>query len=192
MILLVIVLPRSDWHTIAWGLGYAYNIYGGGELSWLRIMYGRKSAIAAEIDAPRRLLITGGSGAHYTINSELMEQELGIPVVNLGLDGKVALNVIVAGALEQIRRGDTLLLIAEYPLLQDPDGFDERSATFGIAIGQPGLANVPLKQFVQDGFLLGVPSLRSLAKSSVDLLEKGHLTGYYSGPLNDSRKQLKR
>jgi NADH dehydrogenase len=115
----------------------------------------------------------------------LREQELGIPVVNLGLDGKVALNVIVAGALEQIRPGDTLLLIAEYLLLQDPDGFDERSATFGIAIGKPGLANVPLKQFVQDGFLLGIPSLRSLAKLSVDLLEKGKLTGYYSGPLND-------
>ncbi|MDJ0670401.1 MAG: hypothetical protein PX636_05270, partial [Microcystis sp. M53598_WE2] len=77
---------------VAWSLGFVYNVIYGGELSWLRMMYEEKSAIAAKVEGPRRLIVTAGSGAHYTINSELMAKELGMPVVNLGLQGDIGLN----------------------------------------------------------------------------------------------------
>ena len=171
---------------IAWGSGYFYNVRYGGELSWLRMMYEDKIAIASQIEAPRRLLITGGSGAHYTINAQLMEQELGFPVVNLGIDGPVGINVILPSILGQVRQGDIVLLVPEYLLLLDEDGFGDRSARFGVAIGKPGLGGVPPKQLVQDTILLGVPTLRGITKSTMDLVEKGKLTGYYSDPV-DSR-----
>lgn len=170
---------------VAWSLGFVYNVYGGGELSWLRKMYEDKMAIAAEIKAPRRLIITGGSGAHYTINSKEIEKGLGIPVINLGLDGPVGLDVILPSMLHQVRPGDIVLLIPEYLILLDDDGFGDRSAQFGVAIGQPNLGEMPFKQFAQDTWLLGVPSLRSLTKSAVDLVEKGKLAGYYSDPIDD-------
>ena len=170
---------------VAWSLGYVYNVYYGGELSWLRAMYKQKIAIAAQVEAPHRLIITGGSGAHYTINSKLIEQELGMPVVNLGIDGPVGLDVILPSILEQVRPGDIVLLVPEYLLLLDDDGFGDRSGSFGVAIGQPGLGGVPPKQLVQDVLLLGVPTLRAITKSTMDVLQEGELRGYYSDPLTE-------
>lgn len=170
---------------LAWSLGYLYNVRYGGELSWLRMMYERKIAHASKIEAPRRLLITGGSGAHYTINAGLMEQKLGMPVFNLGLDGPIGLDVILPSILSQVRRGDIVLLIPEYLLLWSDDGFGDRSGQFGVAIGQPGLGGVPPKQLAQDLLMLGSPTLRAVTKSSLDLIEKGKFTGYYSDPVNE-------
>ncbi|AFZ36498.1 hypothetical protein Sta7437_2979 [Stanieria cyanosphaera PCC 7437] len=170
---------------ITWSLGFVYNVFYGGELSWLRAMYLQKLEIAEKTQGERRLLITGGSGAHYTVDSQVIEQGLGIPVVNLGLDGPVGLDVILPSMLEQVRPGDTVLLIPEYLLLLDEDGYGDRSAQFGIAIGRPGLGGVPAKQMAQDLILLGVPSFRGVVKSGIDWFTLGKMTGYYSDPISD-------
>jgi hypothetical protein len=178
---------------VAWSFGFTYNVVRGGELSWLRMMYEAKIANAAQVKASKRLLITGGSGAHYTINAKVLEQGLGIPVLNLGLDGPIGLNVILPSILPAVRPGDVVLLVPEYLLLlgdnnppnRPDDGFGDRSGSFGTAIGRPGLGGLPPKQLAQDLWTLGIPSLRSLTKSALDLLEKGQLTGYYSDPVDD-------
>ena len=170
---------------IAWSLGFIYNVYYGGELSWLRRLYFQKVAIAESITTTPRLLITGGSGAHYTLDSDLIEQELGIRVVNLGLDGPIGLDVILPSIIEQVKPGDIVLLIPEYLILLDDDGLGDRSTAFGIAIGEPGLGGIPLKQFLQDTIALGIPSLRALAKSTVDVATEGEFTGYYDDPISD-------
>lgn len=179
-------LKLAPWFVAAvtaWSLGFVYNVIYGGELSWLRAMYFEKIARAEAIEGKPRLLITGGSGAHYTINSDIIEQGLGIRVVNLGLDGPIGLDVILPSVIDQVRPGDTVLLIPEYLLLLDPDGFGDRSGSFSIAIGKPGLGGVPAKQLVQDILLLGIPTLRAVAKSSVDIATERRMTGYYSDPL---------
>ncbi|MDY6782673.1 MAG: hypothetical protein SW833_09040 [Cyanobacteriota bacterium] len=168
---------------IAWSLGYAYNIYGGGLISWLRAMYQTKRVLAAKIEAPRRLLIAGGSGAHYTVNSQLIEEKLGIPVMNFALDGNLGLNIISPLIAEQVRPGDIVLLMPEYLMLMDDDGIGDRTVEFGMAIGRPGLGGVPLREIAQDTWLLGVPSLRNLTKSAVDLATKGQIEEYYSDPV---------
>ena len=170
---------------LAWSLGFIYNVYYGGELSWLRKMYFQKIAIAESVTETPRLLITGGSGAHYTIDSDLIEQELGIPVINLGLDGPIGLDVILPSIIDQVKPGDIVLLVPEYLLLLDRDGIGDRSSSFGIAIGKPGLGGIPVKQFLQDAIALGIPSLRAVAKSVVDVATQGQFTGYYSDPVSD-------
>ncbi|MEO0532327.1 MAG: hypothetical protein AAF215_00460 [Cyanobacteria bacterium P01_A01_bin.123] len=175
------------WIAIAgltWSAGAIYNVYLGGELSWLRGMYQRKVALAQEIDQPK-LIVTGGSGAHYTINAQLMEAELDMPVINLGIDGPVGLDVILPSVLEQVNEGDTVLLIPEYLLLLDKDGLGERSGPFVWAIGKPGRGGVPPKQMAQDLLVLGVPSLRAMIKSTGDLLTLGRFSGYYDDPLTE-------
>jgi hypothetical protein len=170
---------------IAWSLGYAYNIYGGGLISWLRAMYETKRVLAGDIKAPRRLLIAGGSGAHYTVNSKLLEEKLGIPVMNFALDGNLGLNAITPLVAEEVRPGDIVLLMPEYLMLMDDDGIGDRTVAFGMAIGRPGLGGVPLKEVAQDAWLLGVPSLRNLTKSVVDLATKGQIEEYYSDPVTE-------
>lgn len=180
-------LKLAPWFIsagIAWSIGFVYNVYYGGELSWLRMMYEDKMAIASQTKAPKRLLITGGSGAHYTIDAKLIEKKLGIPVINLGLDGPIGLDVILPSVIDQVRPGDIVLLIPEYLILLDEDGLGDRSANFGVATGKPGLGDIPPKQFAQDVWLLGVPSLRPFTKSMLDLIEKGKMTGYYSDPVD--------
>lgn len=180
-----LLIPWVVAAAAAWSLGFLYNVYYGGELSWLRRMYWQKIAIAESVTESPRLLVVGGSGAHYTINSEIMEQELGIPVINLGLDGPIGLDVILPSLIEQVKPGDIVLLIPEYLLLLDRDGLGDRSTSFGVAIGKPGLGGIPVKQFLQDVIALGIPSLRAIAKSGVDGVTQGQLTGYYSDPIND-------
>jgi len=177
--------------SVAWSLGFIYNVFYGGELSWLRTMYFQKIAIAQEVQGNRRLIITGGSGAHYTVNSELIEQGLGIPVINLGLDGPIGLDVILPSVIDEVRPGDIVLLIPEYLLLLDEDGFGDRSGQFGMAIGRPGLGGLPAKQLAQDTFLLGIPTLRAVTKSTVDVFSKGRMTGYYSDPITERGDPIK-
>ena len=169
---------------LAWGAGFVYNVYLGGEAHWLKGLYQNKVAIAADTADPK-LIITGGSGAHYTINSDLLAQELGRPVVNLGIDGPIGLDVILPSVLETVQPGDTVLLIPEYLLLLDEDGYGEKSGLFGVAIGKPGIGGVPAKQLALETFQLGIPSLRWTVKSAVDLTEEGKFTGYYDGPLTE-------
>ncbi|MBD2254316.1 hypothetical protein H6G14_24025 [Nostoc parmelioides FACHB-3921] len=179
-------LQLNSWLAIAalaWGVGYLYNARYGGELSWLRIMYEQKKAIASEVKAPQRILIVGGSGAHYTVDAGLMQQQLGIPTLNMATDGPVGLNVILPSVTDSIKKGDIVVLIPEYLILNDKDGFGDRSGQFSVAIGKPGLGGVPAKQLAQDIMLLGVPTLRAVTKSSVELVEKGRFTGYYSDPI---------
>ena len=181
------LLKIAPWFIAAgtaWTLGFIYNVYGGGELSWLKKMYEQKIAIAAQNKTTPRLLIIGGSGAHYTIDSQIISQGLGIPVINLGLDGPVGLNVILPSVIEQVKKGDIVLLIPEYLLLVSPDGLGDRSVSFGVATGRPGLGNIPPKEMAGDSWLIGVPTLRALTKSGLDLVEKGKLAGYYSDPVN--------
>ncbi len=61
----------------------------------------------------------------------------------------------------------------------------DRSSQFAVAIGSPGVGNVPPKRFAQDMLMLGNPTLRAVTKSTIDLVEKGKLTGYYSDPVDE-------
>ncbi|NJM98101.1 MAG: hypothetical protein HC800_13945 [Phormidesmis sp. RL_2_1] len=174
-----------SWFAIAglaWGSGFIYNVYLGGEAHWLKGLYENKVAIAATVPSPK-LIITGGSGAHYTVDSDLLADKIGQPVVNLGLDGPVGLNVILPSIINTVKPGDTVLLIPEYLILVDEDGFGDRSGIFSVAIGKPGLGGIPPKQLALEAFQLGIPSLRWATKSTVDLAEEGRFTGYYDGPL---------
>lgn len=169
---------------LAWGAGTLYNVYGGGESTWLRSLYQRKVALAQTIESPK-LIVTGGSGAHYTIDSEVLETELGLPVINMGIDGPVGLNLILPSVLPEVKPGDTVLLIPEYLLLNHENGLGERSGAFALATGQPLAGNLSPEQLAQNLLMLGVPSLRAVVKSSTDIVTLGRVTGYYDDPLTD-------
>ncbi len=183
------ILPWLGIAGCAWSFGFFYNVYFGSQTHWLRATYQNKAALAAQLEGSKRLIITGGSGVHYTLNSMVIEQELGIPVFNFGLNGDLGLNVIFLTILEQVRPGDIVLIIPEYPMLFDEDGLGIRSTSFGVSIGKPGLGGVPPKQFAEETFLLGIPSLRNLTKSTIDIVRKAkdpdYIPDYYADPITD-------
>lgn len=178
------ILPWTIAIVSAWSLGFVYNVYHGGIVGWLRKTYYNKVAIASELEnAPRRLIIVGGSGAHYTVDSQYLEDRLGFPVINMALDGKLGLDVIFPTVLQHIRPGDIVLAIPEYLMLLDKDGLGEISVHFSLAINRPNYLDVSPRKFVEDTWILGVVGLKSLAKSGVDLATIGKFNEYYSDPI---------
>jgi hypothetical protein len=160
------IFPFLIVFVIAWFLGSVSNIYYVGESQSLLNMYKQKLTIAHQLNKSRKLLIVGGSGAHKSVNSQFIQKELGIPVVNFGLDGRLGLNVILPIALNAVSHGDVVLLIPEDVILIDEDGVDYRSLPFSIGIGKPELAYANPRQFIQDIWLLGLPRLKPLTKST--------------------------
>ncbi|MGK7932563.1 MAG: hypothetical protein AB4041_14170 [Microcystaceae cyanobacterium] len=177
------LLPWGIAASVAWLVGFAYNTRIDGKIGLLTQMYGEKTVLAAQKQGEQRIILVGGSGVHYSVNSQRLEEELGIPVFNFGLDGNLGFNVIFPTILSEIREGDIVLLIPEYLMLMDDDGVGERSVYFEAATRKIGKANIPLKTYLEDGFSLGVPSLRPLVKTSLDIVTKGHIDNYYSDPI---------
>ncbi|MGK7946543.1 MAG: hypothetical protein AB4058_18945 [Microcystaceae cyanobacterium] len=177
------LLPWGIAASAAWLLGFTYNTRIEGKIGLLTKMYGEKTVLAAEKQGERRIILVGGSGVHYSVNSQKLEEKLGIPVFNFGLDGNLGFNVIFPAVLPNIRAGDIVLLIPEYLMLTDDDGIGMRSVFFEAATQQVGKADIPLRTYTEDGFSLGVASLRPLVKTSLDLATKGHIDNYYSDPL---------
>lgn len=73
----------------------------------------------AETDG-RRLLLVGGSNLAFGINSERLEKEFQLPVVNMGLHAGLGHEFIINEAISQVRKGDVLILSLEYSLY-NPD-----------------------------------------------------------------------
>ncbi len=54
-------------------------------LANMDLYYKKKDAIAESLGAKPRLFIIGGSSVFYSVDALLMEEKLGIPVVNYGM-----------------------------------------------------------------------------------------------------------
>src|ERR1700739_1843921 len=63
-----------------------------------------------------RLIFVGGSNLNFGINSEEIEKELNLPVVNLGLHAGLGLDFILNEAMSEIKQGDIVVLSIEYEL----------------------------------------------------------------------------
>src|SRR5918911_1472998 len=80
-----------------------------------------KAELLANVPSPR-IIIFGGSNIAFGIDSELMEQKLGMPVINDGLH--VALGVAPLEEVKKyIRPGDIIIISLEYYNFTDETSF---------------------------------------------------------------------
>jgi hypothetical protein len=61
-----------------------------------------------------RIIFVGGSNIAFGLNSELIENELKLPVINFGLHGTFGLKTSLNIVEEYVRKGDIIVLIPEY------------------------------------------------------------------------------
>jgi hypothetical protein len=85
------------------------------DIQWIREAEVYKQARAAARKEPG-LLVAGGSSAMFGIDSRQLEQALGRPVINLGVNAGLGLPAILSQALASAEPGDTVMLALEYPL----------------------------------------------------------------------------
>jgi len=70
-----------------------------------------------------RVLIMGGSNTVFAINSERMQNELGLPVVNTSLHGEIVINSM-REMEPYIQKGDIVVVMLEYELFASQDALD--------------------------------------------------------------------
>lgn len=155
----MISLKLTRWIIVAsftWVIGYTFNRYHEPEVQWIKSIYEAKVERERSTEAPRRLLIVGGSGTHFGVNALQIERDLGIPVFNMGLHAGLGLNAILASVSGEIRSGDIVLLISEYGLVAN-NGTGYYSSSFGAAMARPGIGGVGSQQVAREILLMGVP-----------------------------------
>ena len=72
----------------------------------------KKHALLAATPSPKVVLV-GGSNLHYGINSRMLQDSLGLPVVNMGLQHSLGLRYLFDEVRESLHSGDVLMLLLE-------------------------------------------------------------------------------
>lgn len=104
-------------------LGLAYGLLAGFAPNWINYYYGfaydymlgirTKHQRAASIEGPK-IIFAGGSNLAYGLDSEMIEDSLAIPVVNLGLHGGLGVPFMVDQADLVAQKGDIIVFSIEY------------------------------------------------------------------------------
>lgn len=77
-----------------------------------------KLRLLAETPSPK-MILAGGSNLAFSVDSGLLEEEFGIPVVNMGLAKSVGLSYMLEECKPYIRKGDLVVIAPEYELFYD-------------------------------------------------------------------------
>jgi hypothetical protein len=80
---------------------------------WIHEAMEKKLAYADSIHQPK-IVIIAGSNALFSISAEQLEEQLGVPVVNLGVHAGLKLEYILHRSIEALAPGDIVLLPLEY------------------------------------------------------------------------------
>lgn len=77
-------------------------------------------------DTPgKRIIVVGGSGLAFGLDSGALEEDLGRPVLNMGLHAGMGIEFMLRHVLPHVRRGDVVVVIPEYGTLDETAAPDE-------------------------------------------------------------------
>jgi hypothetical protein len=93
------------------------------EATWIAGVYARKEA-AARSAGLGKIVIIGGSGAHFSLSAEQISRDAGRPAVNLATHAGLGVSYLLHRARRSLERGDLAILAIEYPLLSDDNVSD--------------------------------------------------------------------
>jgi hypothetical protein len=81
--------------------------------------------------APPRIILVGGSSLAFGINSEEIESQTGLPVINMGLHAGLGLQNILNEMRGEIKQGDIVILSIEYSTKKgEPDLIEKAIALY--------------------------------------------------------------
>lgn len=148
--------------AVAWVTGIPFlAVPTDTELHWSEIQH-RKSEIAAQVQGPR-LLLVGASGTFYAIRADVLQRELGVPTVNLGLQAGFGLRYILGRSKMDIRRGDTVLLTVEYGLLKSKPDYTVAALDYIFSVDRGYLATLPLAERIS--LPLGMSPVKTMGET---------------------------
>jgi hypothetical protein len=146
-----------------WSIGlWFHRVILTPETEWIKWLYDGKRSRLIETKGQPRVIILGGSGIFFGVDSALLEKQLGFAIINGGTHAGLGLNATLNLFLPDIQKGDRIVLIAEYGMLSDADGIGDLAAPTGGAIARPTLGARSALQAIEQGFAAGRPGLRAI------------------------------
>lgn len=91
-----------------------------------------------------KLVLAGGSNIMFGLDSQVLQDSLQLPVVNLGLGGALGLSFFLNEAKQSIRKGDFVLISVEYFL----DKGDYEAQLFTASLFPPALQYIDYQSFI--------------------------------------------
>lgn len=146
---------------------------------WVEQSYARKLALADALTGPRALIVAG-SGALFGLDSAVLGEALGRPVINLGVNAGIQSQYLRHYAYQAIRPGDWVVLPLEYPLYHDRHRANLVFSSYWLS--HPGIRSLELSP-VQLARLFWFTSLGRVLEGYRGLPEGFHVEGLY-GPHN--------
>ncbi|MEX2213384.1 MAG: hypothetical protein WD768_04610 [Phycisphaeraceae bacterium] len=121
---------------------------------------------AAMLAGGPRVFMVGGSSVAYGYHSEIVEEELGIPAVNLGISGHTGFDFQLSEAEQTARKGDVVVVSIEYLVLGKPQLVNNDFLFATLMCRPQSISFVPLPRLkvLLDG---GLPVIRVLIRSAI-------------------------
>lgn len=136
---------------------------------FLTNLIAHKSALAEATPSPR-VVIAGGSNAYYAIDAHILQQRLGIPVVNVALPFGAHHYSISLALLEKLVRPGDVVVYASARFWPAADDEWRRARGFDSYLIQSGIPNYT-RQFEDNGIpWLALPRTNSLLLAITDSL----------------------
>lgn len=122
-----ILLIATSW------FGYNENAYSKG--------FGYKQELLIAESGPR-LIIVGGSGSSFGIDSGILEKKTGRRVINTGMYAGYGMRFIYESIIPHIRETDVVIIIPEYELLHQPPWGDGYTLVETLFFNPSALSNL--------------------------------------------------
>ncbi len=172
--------------TVAWLAGLEMQIGVPTPMSrGVFEVYGKKTQIAAATPSPR-ILLAGGSGTLFGLDSSVLSAAWGLPVVNMAVNAGLGLRYILWQTSRTARAGDTILLPLEYALFVDDDRPNAQIVDYAIARDTEYWHKLPFWRAVWFAAALGPDRWwRGLRHPDDRPVESGVFGGHHIGASGD-------
>lgn len=111
MFFAVLTASMVFWGLLVWGAaGHPTQMS-----QWIWDAYGKKQHISRSI-RERKIVVVAGSNALFGVDSEILSDAFGMPVVNYAVNAGIELPCTLFMAQKVIRKGDTVIMPLEYPM----------------------------------------------------------------------------
>jgi hypothetical protein len=159
---------------IAWAACAAYTVWLNPEVRFYSQLSEAQDAWSrkTETEHTNKVVIYGGSSCMFAIDGKLMLQEFGLPVVNRGLAAGMGVKVLTLHALEDLKRGDTLIVALEPGQLTATTEPTSLGTQFSYAVGHPDWITRDTLAMPSKGWVSSLLALRPGSYHTLTLIGK--------------------
>lgn len=160
--------------ALTWVICVVYTLWLNPEIRFFSQLAAVQDAWSQKMDREHghKVVVFGGSSCTFSIIGERMLERYDLPTVNRGLAVGMQVKVPTLNALQDMRRGDTLIVALEPALLTAPYELSLFAAQFGFARRHPGWVTRPALGLPGNGKASTLLALRPSSQHAVILLGK--------------------